>query len=110
MNSRAMQKHRVNKLALSDHAKRALKRATSWYARKNTIPGGGGLLLYQIAKKVKRGYDGIGPHPAKIQKYVNANIAGMSPLKPGVKGSSLFASHLRVMFASSRSTRGRGRG
>ena len=77
---------------------------------KNTIPGGGGLLLYQIAKKVKRGYDGIGPHPAKIQKYVNANIAGMSPLKRGVKGSSLFASHLRVMFASSRSTHGRGRG
>jgi len=25
-------------------------------------------------------------HPATIQKYVNANIAGMSPLKPGVKG------------------------
>ena len=50
-NSRVMQKHRVNKLALSDHAKCVLKRAASWYG-----------------------------------KYVNANIAGMSLLKPGVKG------------------------
>ena len=28
-----MQKFRINKLAASDHAKRALKRATSWYAK-----------------------------------------------------------------------------
>ena len=32
-NSRAMQKHRINKLALSDFTKRKFKRATSWYAR-----------------------------------------------------------------------------
>jgi hypothetical protein len=31
-NSRAMQKHCVNKLAKSDHMKRALKRASTWYA------------------------------------------------------------------------------
>ncbi len=28
-----MQKFQINKLAASDHAKRALKRATSWYAK-----------------------------------------------------------------------------
>ena len=39
-NSRAMQKVRVNKLAMSDFAKRALKRATKWYARERNIPGG----------------------------------------------------------------------
>jgi hypothetical protein len=32
-NARAMQKHRVNKLATSDFVKRAFKRATSWYSR-----------------------------------------------------------------------------
>jgi len=31
--SQAMQKVRMNKLAMSDHSKRALKRATKWYAR-----------------------------------------------------------------------------
>ena len=35
-----MQKVRVNKLAVSDFAKRALKRATKWYARERNIPGG----------------------------------------------------------------------
>ncbi len=34
---------------------------------------------------MKKEYDGIGPHAATIQHYVNANIAGMSPLKIGVK-------------------------
>ncbi len=33
---------------------------------------------------MKSEYDGIGPHPATIRCYVNANLAGMSPLKPGV--------------------------
>ena len=32
MNPRAMQKHRVNKLAMSEFSKSALKRATLWYA------------------------------------------------------------------------------
>jgi hypothetical protein len=53
---------------------------------KKNNPGGSGLSLYQIAKKVKREYDGVGLHPATIWKYVNANISGVSPLKPGVKG------------------------
>ena len=33
-----MQKVRVNKLTTSDFAKRALKRATKWYARERNIP------------------------------------------------------------------------
>ena len=32
-------------------------------------------------------FDGIGPHANTVRKYVNSNIAGMSPLKPGVKGN-----------------------
>ena len=64
-----MQKVCVNKLALSDFSKRAFKRATSWYAREKNIPGG--LSSYQIAKKVKLEYDGVGPHPVTIRRYVN---------------------------------------
>jgi hypothetical protein len=70
------------------------------------------LLLYEIAKKVKREYDGVGPHPATIWKYVNANIAGMSPLKPGVKGDIpvcafkslcvVFESYARIQQINSR--------
>ncbi len=111
-NTRAKTKHRVNKLTLSDHAKHALKRATPWYAREKNIPGGGGLPLYQIAKKVKREYDGVGPHPATIRKYVNVNITGMSPLKHGVKGdvpacafksiSIVFESYVRIQQINSR--------
>ena len=79
-----MQKFRINKLAASDHAKRALKRATSWYAKE--LKKTGGLSSYQIAAKVKKEFDGVGPHAATIRRYINANIAGMSPLKVGVKG------------------------
>jgi hypothetical protein len=35
---------------------------------------------------MKKEYDGVGPHPATICCCVNANLVGMSPLKPGVKG------------------------
>ncbi len=52
-----MQKHRVNKLALSDFHKRTLKRATTWYAWEKDKPGG--LLSYPILQKVKKEYDGI---------------------------------------------------
>ncbi len=38
-------------------------------------------------RRVKREFDGIGPHANTIRKYVNSNITGMSPLKPGVKGN-----------------------
>jgi hypothetical protein len=47
--SQAMQKVWINKLAMSDHSKRALKRATRWYAREKEITGG--LSLYEIEKK-----------------------------------------------------------
>ncbi len=48
-NSRAMQKVRVNKLAMSDFAKRALKRATKWYARERNIP----VVCHRIKSKKK---------------------------------------------------------
>jgi hypothetical protein len=83
-NLEAMQRHCINKLALSDFHKRALKRATTWYAQEKDKPKG--LSLYQILQKVKKEYNGIRLHATTIQKYVKANIAGMSPLKPGVKG------------------------
>ena len=35
--SQAMQKVRINKLAMSGHSKRALKRATKWYAREKKL-------------------------------------------------------------------------
>jgi hypothetical protein len=105
-----MQKFRINKLAASDHAKRALKRATSWYAKE--LKKTGGLSSYQIAAKVKKEFDGVGPHAATIRRYINANIAGMSPLKVGVKGDvptcafkSLciaFESFVRIMQINSR--------
>jgi hypothetical protein len=79
-----MQKFRINKLASSDHAKRAFKRATRWYIQEKDKPGG--LSSRQIEAKVKREYDGVGPHAATIRRYVNTNIAGMSLLKIGVKG------------------------
>ena len=62
-----MQKVRVNKLAMSDFAKRALKRATKWYARERNIPGG--LSSYQIEKKVKLEYSGVGSNASTIRRY-----------------------------------------
>ncbi len=74
----------MNKLAQSDFAKCALKRATKWYARE--VKKEDGLSSYEISKRVKSKYNGIRPHPAMIRPYVNANLVGMSPLKPGVMG------------------------
>jgi hypothetical protein len=84
--ARGMHKFWINKLALLDHAKRAFKskRATRWYAQEKDKPGG--LSLRQIEAQVKKEYGGIGPHAATMRRYVNVNIAGMSPLKIGVKG------------------------
>ncbi len=59
-----MQKFRINKLATSDHAKRALKRATTWYAKEKNKTGG--LSSLQIETKVKKEFDGVGPHAATI--------------------------------------------
>jgi hypothetical protein len=105
-----MQKVRVNKLATSDFAKCALKRATKWYARERNIPGG--LSSYQIKKKVKQEYSGVGPHATTIRRYVNANLQGFSPLKIGVRGDipsssfqSLclaFESYVRIMPINSK--------
>jgi hypothetical protein len=64
-----MQKARVNKLEQSDFAKRALKRATKWYAREVKKPGG--LSSYEIAALVKKEYDGVGPHAATIEILVS---------------------------------------
>ncbi len=79
-----MQKFWTNKLAALDHAKSAFKWAMRWYAQEKDKPGG--LLLHQIEKKLKNQYDGVGPCHTTIWHYVNTNIAGMSPLKHGVKG------------------------
>ena len=105
-----MQKVQVNKLATSDFEKRALKRATKWYARERNIPGG--LSSYQIEKKVKQEYSGVGPHATTIRRYVNANLQGFSPLKIGVRGDipsssfqSLclaFESYVRIMPINSK--------
>ena len=43
-------------------------------------------MSIQIEAKVKKEFDGAGPHAATIWRCVNANIAGMSLLKIGVKG------------------------
>ncbi len=79
-----MQKFWINKLAALDHAKHALKRATRWYAQEKDKPRG--LSSRQIEEKVKNEYDGIGPCHTTIRHNVSANIAGMSPLKHGLKG------------------------
>ena len=47
----------------SDHAKRALKRATTWYAKEKKT---GGLSSFQIEAKVKKEFDGVGPSNATI--------------------------------------------
>ena len=60
-----MQKFGINKLVVSDHAKSALKRATKWYAKEKNKTGG--LSLLQIEAKVKKEFDGVGPHAATIR-------------------------------------------
>ena len=59
------QKFRINKLAASDHAKCALKIATNWYAKEKNKTGG--LSSLQIEAKVKKEFDGVGPHAATIR-------------------------------------------
>ncbi len=98
-----MQKVRVNKLAQSDFAKCTLK---------SKVDKPVGLSSYEIANRVKREYDGFGPHPATIRCYVKANLAGMSPLKIGVKGGvsassfkslcTTFNSYIRICQINSR--------
>jgi len=49
----------------TDHAKCALKRATKWYAKEKNKTGG--LSSLQIEAKVKKEFDGVGPHAATIR-------------------------------------------
>ncbi len=46
----------------------------------------GGLSSVQIEAKVKKEFDGVGLSHVTIRRYISANLAGMSPLKIGVKG------------------------
>ncbi len=71
-NARAMQKHRVNKLAISDYVKHTFKRATSWYSRELKKPNG--KSSYEIARLVRNEYDGLGPHAATIRRYTSMPI------------------------------------
>ena len=71
------------------------------------------VLSYQIEKKVKREFGGVGPSAITICRYVNANLQGMSPLKVGVKGDIppcafkslcvVFESFVRIMQINSKS-------
>ena len=78
-----MQKWRVNKFDATAHEKRAFKRATSWYAQE--LEKKNGLSSYEISKKVKIEFDGVGPSATTIRRYSKLGLAGQSPLKPGVK-------------------------
>jgi hypothetical protein len=79
----AMQKWRVNKFDATQHKKRAFKRATSWYAQE--LEKSKGLSSYQVSKRVKIEFDGVGPSAQTLQRYAKWGIAGQSPQKPGVK-------------------------
>jgi hypothetical protein len=80
-----MQKWRVNKFNFSEHSKHAFKRATSWYNQEVQTKGKDGLSSYEVAKRVKVEFGGVGPSARTIQRYVNSGLAGLSLLKPGVK-------------------------
>jgi hypothetical protein len=81
-----MQKWRVNKFDLPEHSKRAFQWATSWYDRE-VQKGKDGLssYAYKIAKRVKVEFGGAGPSARTIQQYASNGLAGLSPMKPGVK-------------------------
>ncbi len=72
--ARAMQKHHVNKLAKSEHMKSALKRLSTWYACEKDKSDG--LSSYEIVRRVKKEFDGIGPHATTIWKHENNNNDG----------------------------------
>jgi hypothetical protein len=79
----AIQKWRVNTFDANEHKKRTFKRATSWYGRE-LEKGTSSLSSYKISKRVKLDFDGVGPDPIMIQRYVKKGIVGHSPLKPGI--------------------------
>ena len=61
-----MQNFWFNKLAALDHAKCG---AMEWCAKEKNKTGG--LSLLQIEAKVKKEFDGVGPHTATIWRYIN---------------------------------------
>lgn len=72
-----MQKWRLNKFDATGHAKRAFKRATSWYSKE--LEKSDGLSSYQISKKVKMEFDGAGPSATTLRRYAKLGLAGESP-------------------------------
>jgi len=78
-----MQKWRLNKFDAASHAKQAFKRATSWYSKE--LEKSNGLSSYQISKKVKIEFDGVGPSATTLRRYAKLGLVGESPMKPGVK-------------------------
>ena len=86
--AQAKQKDRCNKLKVAVHAKKAHKRATSFYASELKKPKGERLSADAVSKIVKKEYDGHGPSARSIQRYVNDNnIIGLSPVKMGSRGN-----------------------
>jgi hypothetical protein len=94
------------------HAKKAHKRATSFYASELKKPKGERLSADAVSKIVKKEYDGHGPSARSIQRYVNDNNnIGISPLKMGNRGNILpwaysalcnaFESYVRIMQVNS---------
>ena len=86
--AQAKQKDRCHKLKVAVHAKKAHKRATSFYASELKKPKGKRLSADAISKIVKKEYDGHGPSGRSIQRYVNDNNnIGNSPIKMGCRGN-----------------------
>ena len=110
--AQAKQKDRCNKLKVAVHAKKAHKRATSFYASELKKPKGERLSADAVSKIVKKEYDGHGPSARSIQRYVNDhNNIGISPVKMGSRGNippwaysalcNAFESYVRIMQVNS---------
>jgi hypothetical protein len=110
--AQAKQKERCHKKNVAAHAKKAHKRATSFYASELKKPKAERLSADAISKIVKKEYDGHGPSARSIQRYVNDNnIIGLSPVKMGSRGNippwaysalcNAFESYVRIMQVNS---------
>ena len=87
--AQAKQKDRCHKLKVAVHAKKAHKRATSFYASELKKPKEKRLSADAISKIVKKEYGGHGPSGRSIQRYVNDNNnIGNSPIKMGSRGTA----------------------
>ena len=85
MSGLVKQRARADKKAASQHASKAHKHATAWYAREKA-KGNDGLSAASIAKKTKEQFDGVGPSTRTIQQYVKDGLVASSPKKKGAKG------------------------